>query len=376
MRRFLLLLAGAATALPLFAASALPETNAVLAGSAYIKSTQTAAGVYGSDSPGQMMDAVLAVRAAGYDPAKDLVGANGPLQFLNATAAKATTPAAAGKAALGARALGQDPKAVNGTNLIAAVTAGYNADTGAYAGDDFSQSIAMLGLACTGNPVGVKAADALRATEVEDGGWGFGGVADPDTTAIAIQALLASGVPKTDSVVLKALDYLKTNQGNDGGWGFDPNESNSSSTAFVVQALLALGENPESSAYTKNGATPVSYLLSQQNPDGSFKGFDPGFATNQVVPALAGRTYCNAAETPITRTRPAVTPTATPTAPAATATSPAASSTPPPATTAAPRPPSTGTTRPSDGGSSFGLLLAGLGLASAGAALAAAARQR
>ena len=367
MRRLLLLSMSALAALPLLAASAaLPETNAVLAGAAYIKSTQTPAGVYGSDSPGQMMDAVLAVRAAGYDPAKDLVGGNGPLQFLNATAAKATTPAAAGKAALGAKALGLDPKSVNGTNLISTISSGYNADTGAYAGDDFSQSIAMLGLACTGNTVGTKAADALKATAVDDGGWGFGGAADPDTTAIAIQALLAAGVSKSDPVVLKALEYLKTSQGNDGGWGFDPNESNTSSTAFVVQALLALGENPESAGYTKAGVTPVAYLVAQQNADGSFKGFDPGFATNQVLPALAGRTYCNAAETPITRVRPAVTPTATPTTPP-----PAPTTAAPAATTAAPRPPSTGNSAKEGAASSFELVLAGLVLLGTGGALAA-----
>ena len=371
MRRLLLLISSALFALPLFAAgAALPETNAVVAGAAFIKSTQTAAGVYGSDTPGQMMDAILAVRAAGYDPAKDIVGGKGPVDFMNATAAKATTPAAAGKAALGAKALGLDPKAVNGTNLIANVSGGYDTTTGKYAADDFSQSIAMLGLACTGNSVPAKAADALKATAIADGGgWGFGGVADPDTTAIAIQALLATGVPKTDTTVVAALAHLKATQGNDGGWGFDPTESNASSTAFVVQALLALGENPETSAYTRSGATPISYLVSQQNADGSFKGFDPAFATNQVLPALAGRTFCNAAETSLTRVRPLVAATATPTSGPATTTPVAASPTaraqtpPSGSTTVAPLPPSAGTGGADTGPGQLGLLvLGGFGL--------------
>ena len=379
MRRLLLLVSSALFALPLFAAgAALPETNAVLAGAAYLKSTQTAAGVYGSDSPGQMMDAIFAVRAAGYDPAKDTVGANGPVSFLNATAAKATTPAAAGKAALGAKALGLDPKAVNGTNLIANITAGFDAATGAYGADDFSQSIAMLGLACTDNHVPQKATDALRATAIADGGgWGFDGAADADTTAIAVQAMLASGVAKTDPVLVAALGYLKASQGNDGGWGFDPDESNTSSTAFAVQALLALGENPESATYTKSGVTPVAYLVSQQNADGSFKGFDPGYATNQVLPALAGRTFCNAPETPTTRVRPAVTPTAAPATATPAPATPRSTSVPqtPPATTAAPAPPSTGNGQAATGSNQLGLVAAA-GLVLMAGSLLTLARRR
>ena len=60
----------------------------------------------------------------------------------------------AGKAALAAKALGLDPKAVGGTNLVAKINSGLDSGTGKFApGDDFSQSIAMLGLSCTGNPV-------------------------------------------------------------------------------------------------------------------------------------------------------------------------------------------------------------------------------
>ena len=45
---------------------------------------------------------------------------------------------------------------------------------------------------------------------------------------------------------------------------------------------------------TESGTDPVGYLLSQQRSDGSFTGFDPSFATNQVVPALAGRSFAAA----------------------------------------------------------------------------------
>jgi hypothetical protein len=345
LRRLLVIFLSVLGALPLLAASAaLPETTAVLKGAEYIKSVQTASGTYGTTDAGQNMDAIIAVRSAGFDPAKDLVGGKGPLDFLMTSAPLATSPAIAAKTALAARAAGLDPTNVGGANLIEKVNAGYDPAKGTYGPDDFSQSVAILGLACTGNTVPPLAATALKSTQIAtDGGWGFGGFSDPDTTAIAVQALLAAGVPNTDGALVKALGYLKANQAADGGFGYDPASSNASSTAYVVQALIALGENPESAAYMKSGATPVSFLLSQQTADGAFLGFDPAFATNQVVPALAGRTFCNAVETPITRVRPVATP--TPTLSPATATP-----TPPPAT--APKPPATGDTLPNDAGES------------------------
>lgn len=362
MRR-VLLIAAALLALPLFAASAaLPRAEAIDAGAAFIRSLQQPDGGF-ADSAGQSIDAIYALRAAGYEPAKESTGGVTPVDYLEANAATLTSPGAAAKGALAAKALGLDPRSVRGTDLIAAIAGAYNPETGAYAADDFSQSIAMLGLACTGNDLGPKAADALRATQVEtEGGWGFGGFSDPDTTAIAVQALVAAGVPATDAALVRALDYLEGAQGNDGGWGFDPNESNASSTAYVVQALIALGEDPEAAAWAKDGVTPIAYLLGQQNADGSFKGFDPAYATNQVLPALARKTFCDAPGAPVTRVAPTATPTPLPTV-----TAPA---------TPAPLPPSTGN---SVGGAATGadpLLALALAALLAGGATAAAIRRR
>ncbi len=370
MKRLVLLAAASLALIPAFVSAALPATDAVLKGAAFIKTVQRPDGGY-AELPGQSIDAILAVRAAGYDPRLDVKDGKTPVDWLIANAPSVTAAPSAAKAALGAKALSLDPKNVGGTNLIAVAQAGYNAETGAYASNAFSQSIAILGLACTGNQVGAKAADNLKAAAVSGGGWGFGGSADPDTTAIAIQALLAAGLPKTDPAIAAGFAWLKANQGSDGGWGFDPSASNTSSTAFAVQALLALGENPESAAYTKNGVNPVQYLLSQQLPDGSFAGYDPAFAANQVVPALAGRTFCNMAETPITRTRPAAQPTPTPqpTTPPASPTAAAATPT--------PRPPATGdTAAAAPAGGELLLALAGAVLLLGGGAAAVAARRR
>lgn len=302
MNRILLVLAAALLALPiLMASAAIPETPAVTKGVSFVRSKFQLDGSYGATSAGQNFDAIYAVRAAGYNPARDHTDTNdSPVTWLAANAAAQTKPASAAKAALAAKAIGADPKAVNGIDLIARITSALDAKTGKYADDDFSQSVAMLGLACTGNTVAATAPAALKATQLKDGGWGFDGASDPDTTAIALQALLAAGTPKTDAAITKAITYIKTTQLPDGGWGFAP-DSNASSTAFVVQALIAAGESLDIPVHITAGPSPTSYLLSQQNADGSFKGYDVAFSTNQVVPALAGRTFCNAADTPITR---------------------------------------------------------------------------
>ncbi|MGE0598345.1 MAG: prenyltransferase/squalene oxidase repeat-containing protein [Dehalococcoidia bacterium] len=333
MKRLILASAAALAALPLLGAQAISAAEAIASGAAYLKSLQTADGAYGSESLSQNMDAVFAVRAAGYDPANDKVGGVGPAEFLAANVDQVTNSAIAAKAALVAKALGQDPHAVGGVDLVARAEAGFDPATGLYGKDAFSQSISMIGLACVGEPVSDKASAALIDQQLKDsGGWGFGGFPDPDTTAIAIQALLATGASASDASVAKALAFLKESQGLDSGWGFDPSASNASSTAYVVQALYAAGQDPESAEYTVDGVTPIAFLLSQQQPDGSFRGFDPAYSTNQVLPALAGRTFCNAADTPIVNVRPE--PTATPPAP---------TSTPTAAPSVAPGPPSTGT---------------------------------
>lgn len=370
MRKFTLVAAAATAALSVVTVTAaLPEDEAVEQGAAFIYSTIRADGAYGSDSPGQNMDAILAIRAAGYDPSLDMLpGGQTPVDYLEAQAAAVPSAGAAAKGALAAEALGLDPTNVNGTDLIATVTGALDSATGRYASDDFSQALAIIGLACTGNDVDAGAITALRNTQVDDGGWGFGGASDADTTALAAQALTAADVDATDPDLTAALDYLKATQNDDGGWGFD-GASNTSSTAFAVQALLALGEDPEGTAYTKGSSTPLSYLLSQQLGDGSFEGFDPLFATNQVVPALAGRTFCDMSETPITRVREQATPTPTTTAPA----TPTAT-----ATAVAPSPPPTGTGTGTNDGTSPALpvvILAGFALITAGGAALALRRR-
>ena len=109
----------ALVALPIFIASAaIPETTAALKGTAFLRTIQLADGSL-STTAEPNIDAIIAMRAAGYDPAKELNSAGkGPIDNLKTYAAVNPNSATAAKVALGAKALGLDPKAVNGIDLI------------------------------------------------------------------------------------------------------------------------------------------------------------------------------------------------------------------------------------------------------------------
>jgi prenyltransferase beta subunit len=90
------------------------------------------------------------------------------------------------------------------------------------------------------------------------------------------------------------MNFLKDSQNTDGGffysdlWGSTDSDTNS--TAYAVQAILAAGEDPTSGRWVISSTNPISYMLSMQLPDGSFE-WMPGygsnlFATQQVIPAL------------------------------------------------------------------------------------------
>ncbi len=93
----------------------------------------------------------------------------------------------------------------------------------------------------------------MPAQALPGGGWEWapGWGADTNATALAVQALLAGGQPVTSTVIVNALGYLKGAQNGDGGFAYSvagatPGTSDANSTAYVVQALTAAGENVRS----------------------------------------------------------------------------------------------------------------------------------
>lgn len=195
--------------------------------------------------------------------------------------------------------------------------------------DDYT---AVLALAATDeaalNRTSTEAIDAgadwILANQFPDGGWSwrsvdstdplfvaFGPTGDVDSTAAAIQALVAAGHARDATRIERGLSFMKTHQYVDGGCGgavlFDtvfnaPLESNTGSTSWATAAVVATGGDPTSPHWTQpTGHDLVDFLLSMQRDDGGFawsesnpEGFTDGtdiWMTTYAITALTGSSW-------------------------------------------------------------------------------------
>ena len=139
-----------------------------------------------------------------------------------------------------------------------------------------------------------KLIQVILDAQLNDGGWGLSAdKADPDMTAMAIQAL--APYYKTNETVKaavdKALEALSALQCSDGGFG-SWDTVNSESCAQVIVALTALGIDPTAdSRFVKNGHTVLDALAGFYVTGGGFRHTAGGerndMATEQGYYALA-----------------------------------------------------------------------------------------
>ena len=132
----------------------------------------------------------------------------------------------------------------------------------------------------------------ILAQQLSDGGWALSGTsADPDVTAMALQALAPyrTGDETVDAAVDKGVQLLSDMQLFDGGyssWG----TLNSESCAQVLIALATLGIDPVSdSRFVKNGLTVLDALLAYAVSGGfrhTVDGEADAIATEQALCAL------------------------------------------------------------------------------------------
>ncbi|MBP9802278.1 DUF4430 domain-containing protein [Patescibacteria group bacterium] len=130
-----------------------------------------------------------------------------------------------------------------------------------------------------------------------DGGWSWAanGPSDSNDTAAAILALREFGLAADNVVITNALNYLQSTQNPDGGLAYDANaDSDGASTAWVLAALNKLNISP--SAWTQGENTPLSFLNSLQQSDGSFLWLPAdaqgsSMVTAYALLALTGQTY-------------------------------------------------------------------------------------
>jgi hypothetical protein len=278
-------------------------------------------GGYGNTS--KSVETLMAVGANGCDPDQWSNGAGNPslLAYLSADrmSTYAGSVAGAGKAAVALAAAQQVVTDYLGLNLVISITTHYSDTQGSYSTEPGEQAWAMMGLVAGQETVPVTAANYLTDLMRAEGCWAWGSNpawypnCDTNGTALAVQALLASGVPTGNAAIISSTTWLKSAQNSDGGFPYDPlsawgTDSDTNSTAYVLQALLAAQEDLSMLTY----GTPVDYLLSMQQSSGqiywqgSSAGMDPQSPTRQAVPSLldrpfptssvAGLTPCNISE--------------------------------------------------------------------------------
>lgn len=134
--------------------------------------------------------------------------------------------------------------------------------------------------------------DAILSSQLSNGGWSYmGEEADPDLTAMALQALARyQSQSEVKAATDRALARLSAMQDADGGfssWG----AQNAESCAQVLLALSALGIGTEDARFVKNSRSVLDALLTYQTADGGFRHERGGetnlMASEQAACALA-----------------------------------------------------------------------------------------
>jgi PGF-pre-PGF domain-containing protein len=200
-------------------------------------------------------------------------------------------------------ASGEDPRNFYGVNYVEEVKAFYNSSNNqigepSFLTDDLWGVLALV--AC--NESGIEVNDSVNYIKVHqntDGGWGWavGGESSPSETAAAIQALIAAGENLNSTIIQDAIVYLKNNQRDDGGFSWKAGyNSDVESDSSVIQAIVTCGQNPTKGEWVKNNSNPIEHLLGLQQEDGHFKNdidydYTPVWQTTQAIPALLGKPY-------------------------------------------------------------------------------------
>ncbi|RKD22093.1 hypothetical protein BEP19_13570 [Ammoniphilus oxalaticus] len=198
------------------------------------------------------------------------------------------------KSILAIQSLGYDPTSFGGNNLVKELQNYSNP----------SINISFFALIALDTAKAEETADTQLTREIlieqivkgklAKGGWTFfGDEPTVDMTAMGIYALAPhKNRPEVEEAINQGIQVLKEMQADNGGYIDMFTGHNSQSSAQVIQALTAAGEDPQGIEFTKkNGNNPVTDLLSFQLDNGAFSSKQGGkedlFATPQALQALA-----------------------------------------------------------------------------------------
>jgi energy-coupling factor transport system substrate-specific component len=235
--------------------------------------------------------AVLGLEAAGVNPRDLDHGDATPISYLSGTIGEVQTTGDLERTILAIRAAGLDPRHFAGRDLVSRLLARQGSD-GSFSGQVNQAAFGVLALRAAGasGPIG-RTAGWLRDHQNSDGGWGFaaGSTSDADTTGAVLQALGASG---SRAGIGAGVSYLRSVQQPGGGFPLNGGAVNAQSTAYAVQGLIAAGVSP--SSVRKGGSSGLDYLASVQARDGHYRYSSatdqtPVWVTGQSLMAVSGK---------------------------------------------------------------------------------------
>ncbi|RLA83856.1 MAG: hypothetical protein DRG31_05660, partial [Deltaproteobacteria bacterium] len=229
----------------------------------YLRDAQAASGSI--HSLGTSAWAVMAIAAAGEDPADWQVDGNSIIDYLednvNSLGDIATDWA---RAVLAIAAAGEDPWDFGGVDHVAKLKTYHDGEQFGFSttlNDDFWSILALISVSeAPGSAYITSSVAFIKEEQNADHGWSYavGGDSDVDNTAAAVMALLAAGESADSEVITNALAYLKAQQQSDGGF-LSQGAANAAADAWAIGAIKASGQDPTGSDWTKNGHNPVGH---------------------------------------------------------------------------------------------------------------------
>ncbi|HWE32934.1 MAG TPA: prenyltransferase/squalene oxidase repeat-containing protein [Solirubrobacteraceae bacterium] len=259
----------------------------------YLLAAQNADGGFGG-APGQPSSslfagwAALGLAAAGENPADVSHGGASLLAYIESN--PGTDVGSIERTMLVAGAAGVRATSFGGRDLVMALEHHIKAD-GSVQDQVNLTSFAVLAFKAVGVAPPAKTLPWLIRQQDSDGGFNFstaGGSSDVDDTGAALEAL--AGVPGAAHARARAIHFIRAEQNRDGGFpSLAGGTSNAQSTAWAVQGLLAAGVDP---ATLKRN--PDGYLGGLTGADGHIsysRGTDqsPVWVTAEAEMALVGK---------------------------------------------------------------------------------------
>jgi hypothetical protein len=260
-------------------------------------------GFSGESDPGVTTDAVMALVAAEDAGADTGDSIDLALKYLEGTGASYAEVGVGqlAKLILAVDAAGGDPTDFAGQDLWATIE-DTDFEDGTVGSGYFDLAYVVLAAVVMGSDRTSEFSDLLAAGQLEDGSWAYApdaavGDGDTNTTALAIQAIVASGAVESPAIE-SGLTYLASARAADGGYAYQPTADgtaivpDANSTALVMQAMIAAATSPDDPAFLADAEALAGF----QNPSGQFRYTDDMpddnlFATVQALPAVSGASY-------------------------------------------------------------------------------------